>query len=114
MGLAFPLLLSAGIAVDLSRALIVRERLSQAIDLAALALGGTPGLSDEGKQELAKAYFDANYIGSQLGDASLTVSTSQSNVIISANASVPTTLLAMFGYDQLGVGVTTEVKKETS
>jgi Flp pilus assembly protein TadG len=57
---AIPLVVGAGAAVDLSRALIVRGRLVHALDAAALAVGKTPNLTVDEAKDLATKFFNAN------------------------------------------------------
>ncbi len=110
----FPILMAAGVAVDLSRALIVRERLGQALDAAALAVGGTPGLTEQDQQQLADDYFDANYPAVELGvPGNITITTGEDTVYMSASADVPTTLMNIFGLALLTVNSETEVTKES-
>ena len=108
-----PIFLAVGAAVDITRALIVRDRLGQAMDAAALAVGGTPGLTDETRQALAEKYFAANYPADEIGTpGQLMVSVDGDVVTITATAEVATTLMAIIGQDTLSVSANTEVTKE--
>ncbi len=110
-----PIMLSAGIAVDLSRALIVRERLAQALDATALAVGRDPGLTTAERQQMATDYFNANYPAAELGvPGSLNITTGDTTVYIQASADISTTLLAIFGYQSLMVNAETEVTRDPS
>src|SRR5579864_6496717 len=56
-----PVIVAAGMGLDYGRALVVRTRLAEALDAAALAVGGTKNLSQTQMQSLAESYFNANY-----------------------------------------------------
>lgn len=109
-----PIFLAVGAAVDITRALIVRDRLGQAMDAAALAVGGTPGLTNETRQALAEKYFAANYPVDEMGTpGQLMVSVTGDVVTMTATAEVTTTLMAILGQNTLGVSAATEVTKES-
>jgi len=99
-----PLLLSVGVAVDYGRALIVRERLQDAIDSAGLAAGSWVGLSPAELQTKAQQYFNANYPPETIGTVSaLNVSSNGNEIHISASAQVPTTFMKIANFNTLGV-----------
>src|ERR1700680_4853696 len=56
-----PVIAGAGVGFDYARALVVRTRLAEALDAAALAVGGTHNLDQAQMQTLAQNYFNANY-----------------------------------------------------
>src|ERR1700743_2634912 len=56
-----PLTVAAGTGLDLARGMLVHEELLTSLDAAALAVGGTPGLSQTQMTALAQQYFNANY-----------------------------------------------------
>ncbi len=56
-----PLTIGAGAGLDLARAMVVRDQLSEALDAAGLAIAGTPGLTQAQMQTMAQQYFNANY-----------------------------------------------------
>ncbi|HUB84069.1 MAG TPA: pilus assembly protein TadG-related protein, partial [Rhizomicrobium sp.] len=56
-----PMSIAAGAGVDLTRALVVRSRLAEALDAAGLAVGATQGLTTAQIQQLAQNYFNQNY-----------------------------------------------------
>lgn len=109
-----PLLVAAGAAVDLSRALVVRARLAQALDAAGLAVGATPNLTQTQMQDLATKYFNANYPAEKLGvPGAIQVSVSNKVVIMSATAQLQTSLMYLVGIDHLNVGVSNEITAES-
>ena len=107
---AIPLALGVGVAVDYGRALLVRERMQSALDAAALAVGGWPGLSDPEMQAKAQEYFNANYHSSSVGTVSpVHLSTSGNTIVVSVSASVPTTFMRLANIDHVDVGASTTV-----
>lgn len=109
-----PMMAATGAAVDLSRALWVRARLSQALDAAGLAVGATPNLDQAQTTDLATKYFDANYPTQDLGTPGpLNVDVEGNVVNLAATASLDTTIMALFGINQLDVGVTSQITRES-
>lgn len=109
-----PLLIAAGAAVDLSRALVVRGRLAQALDAAGLAVGATPNLNLTQMQDLATKYFNANYPAEKLGvPGALQVSLTGQTITMSATAQLQTSLMYLVGIDYLNVGVSNEITAES-
>ncbi len=104
------LISAGGAGIDMARAIMVKARLSNALDAAALAVGTTSGLSNNQLQTMAQQYFDANYPSTDLGSHNpVVVSVSGQQVSLSVTGSVPTTLLEVVGIDQLSLSVTNEV-----
>ena len=56
-----PVTIAAGAGLDLTRAMIVRSNLTEALDAAALAAGSQPSLSQDAMRVVAQNYFNANY-----------------------------------------------------
>jgi len=112
-----PSILAIGCGVDLSRAVLVRQRLGEALDAAGLAVGGTVGLSDAAMTELAQKYFYANYPDAELGTVtSLVVSKSgeDENVIeVVGAAKVETAFMSLIGIGYMDVTVEIEVTRES-
>ena len=111
-GLAvIPIVIGIGVAVDYGRALLMRERMQEALDAATLAVGSWPGLSTAQQQAKAQEYFNANLPASnQLGSVSpLSLSTSGNSIIVSVSGSVPTTFMRLANVDHMNVGVSTTV-----
>ncbi len=108
-----PLVAAAGTGIDLSRGFMVQQRLSHAIDAAALAVGGATNKSEEELTALAQAYFNANYPASELGVPGTLGVTIEGNVIsISAQAHLDTAVMGVMGYDVLNVSANTEVTRK--
>ncbi len=109
-----PVILAAGSAIDVSRALVVRSRLSQALDAAGLAVGGTIGLNEAQTQQLAQNYFDANYPAGALGiPGTLQVSQSGDIVSLSASATLNTMIMSIVGVHTMTVGSSAEITRES-
>lgn len=110
-GLALiPILLGIGIAIDYGRALIVRERMSAALDSAALAVGSWQGLSPADLKIKAQQYFNANYSSKKIGTPSnIQVSLSNNEITVSVTAKVPTTIMRLANVKSLDVGASTTV-----
>jgi Flp pilus assembly protein TadG len=64
---AIPVVVAAGMAVDVTRAYMVKERLSASLDAASLAVGSEGNLTAAQLQTELKNYFFANYPSTALG-----------------------------------------------
>jgi Flp pilus assembly protein TadG len=111
-----PMLLAIGCGVDISRAMVVKMRLGEALDAAGLAVGTTAGLTDAQMTETARRYFYANYPGVELGTVtSLNVSKvgqGGNRIAVSGAARVPTAFMKLAGIEYLDVDVNVEVMRE--
>ena len=108
-----PILLGVGAAVDYGRALIVRDRMADAADAAALAIGSWPGLTESELKTKAQQFFTANYPSSDLGTAgALNVIFAGDNITVTVSGSVPTTFMKLANVSNLDVGATTIVAKK--
>ncbi len=104
---------ATGAAVDFSRAMQVRSRLSAALDAAGLAAGKNIDATPEAITEIANAYFAANYPADELGvPGALVVGISERFVTLSATAEVDTTIMNIFGYEAMTVNASTEISRE--
>jgi Mg-chelatase subunit ChlD len=91
----------------------VEGRLQDALDSAALAVGGMQHLPEADQRAMAQRYFDANYPASEIGVAgTLNVTLAERTISLSASANVPTTLLRILGIPSMTVDAETEVTKE--
>ncbi|MGH6876669.1 MAG: TadE/TadG family type IV pilus assembly protein [Rhizomicrobium sp.] len=106
-----PITLAAGTGVDLGRAMVVRTRLAEALDAAALAVGASPNLTPVQMQALAQQYFSANYnLGSLYGKPPpVTVVTGNNTVMVSDSVPMPTVLTKIVGIGTLNVGYSSQV-----
>jgi len=106
-----PITVAAGTGVDLARGMLVHEELITALDAAALAVGGTPGLSQNQMQTLAQQYFNANYkADSSFGTPTpISITTSGQTVQVSASVAMPTTLMNVVGYHSYTINASSTV-----
>jgi Flp pilus assembly protein TadG len=114
---AVPIILAVGVAIDVSRAYFVRERLYFALDAAGLAVGSSDGTQAQ-LEAVMQAYFDANYPASALGVPATPVLTRVENngittITVSGEADVHTTFMRVVGIDDINVGSSIEVTQET-
>lgn len=117
-GLALlPMIAAVGSAVDLTRAMVVKMRLGEALDAAGLAVGGTIGLTDAEMTDKAQKFFYANYPDAELGTVTgLSISSSgynKNNVNVSGTARVDTAFMGLFGIKYLDVAVGIQVTRES-
>ena len=109
-----PILAATGSAIDLSRGMVVKMRLGEALDSAALAVGGTLGLTSPQMTAKAQQFMNANYGGNALGTISnLSVASSGQVITVSATASVPTAFMGLFGITYLTVNASAEVTRDS-
>lgn len=106
-----PITIAAGAGLDLSRALMVRARLAEALDAAGLAVGATQNLTNDQITSLAQAYFKANYTAdSSFGvPAAVTVTPGTQNIVLSTSVAMPTTLMRVVGVNTLTVGYSAKI-----
>lgn len=109
-----PIVTLAGGAIDVSRAYVVKARLTQALDAAGLAVAGTPGASETKLKELAQHFFNANYPAAEIGvPGNLLVALGDNTVTLSVTADMQTVLLGIVGIDEMQVGAEIEVTRES-
>ena len=107
---AIVLLSAAGAGIDFTRAVSAKNRMSGALDAAALAVGGAQDLNQSELEALAQSYFDANFPDDAIGSPSaVSVDVSEDSVRLSVTGSVPTTLLGVAGIESLAIDVENEV-----
>jgi len=104
-----PLVAFAGLSVDTARGYLAKQRLSYAIEAAALA-AAKAGISatDAEIQAIGQQFFDANFPPGALGIASptvtYTISANKREISVEAVADVPTALMVVLGFDKMTVG----------
>lgn len=101
-----------GIAVDSARGFLVKKRLAQALDAAALATAGSSG--DEAALEARmNAYFYSNFEDDRFADVTdLTMTNIDSQITIEATARMETIFMKIFNRDYIDVAAQTVVQKE--
>ncbi|HOO81437.1 MAG TPA: pilus assembly protein [Alphaproteobacteria bacterium] len=108
-----PLLIgTVGMAIDLSQAYLVQQRLAQAIDAAALAAAAIS--SDEATiEQKVQDFFDVNYPPEKLGVTFDPVVVIEGNLVtVTGNASYLTSFLRVLGIDNIDVTAETVVQRE--
>jgi len=103
---------SAGMALDFAHAYLVQQRLSQAIDAAALAAAAIS--SDPATiEQKVQAFFDANYPPEELGATfDPVVVINGSLVTVTGDAVYDTFFLGVIGIDEIDVSAETIVQRE--
>lgn len=107
-----PISLAAGVGLDMARAMIVRSRLTEALDAAGLAAGSSQNLSQAQAQALAQKYFDANYTTDRTAygsPAAISVVKTNQTITLSTNVPMPTTLMRIAGMNTLTVHATSQI-----
>ncbi|HAH11631.1 MAG TPA: pilus assembly protein TadG, partial [Alphaproteobacteria bacterium] len=108
-----PTFAAVGAAIDMGQAVVVRTRLSEALDAAGLAVGSTPGLSAAEIQQRAQQFFDANYPAEKLGTPATITAVQNGHVVqLSASANVTTAFMGLLGISELEVATTSEIVRE--
>jgi Flp pilus assembly protein TadG len=106
-----PVIAGAGVGFDYARALVVRTRLAEALDAAALAVGATHNLNQNQMLTLAQNYFNANYnVADSFGKPGpVTLVSGTNTVTVSDTVPVPTVLLQVAGINTVNVSYTSQV-----
>lgn len=114
--LMVPLLGFLGLGVDTARGYMVRARLSQSLDAAALAAGrqtADAARAEESAKTVFKANYPAGYMDSALTGPTITFNADKDTVTASASAVVPTYFVHLIGYSNMNVAASTEVSRKT-
>ena len=109
-----PIVVMGGGAVDFNMAMNARGRLAESLDAAALAIGASPNLSQEGIAGLATSIVNANYPTREFGDLGpIMVSIDDTNniVTVAGTSVVQTAFLGLIGIDHLTVYWESEVRR---
>lgn len=107
-----PVMAATGSAIDITRALQVKARLSSALDAAGLAAGKKIDASDAVIEATANAYFNANYPEDALGvPGELSVDITDDKITLHVTASVETTIMKFAGFDEIDVSSHTEISR---
>lgn len=101
---------SAGMAIDVANAYMVKQRLSHAIDAAALAAAAMGGTDTTAK---VTRFFNQNYPEEKIGATyGLTVTVSGQNMTVTAKADYDTTFGRFLGIDTITVTSSATVTRE--
>lgn len=99
-----PIVGSMAVATDVARGYLVKNRLTESLDVAGLAAGRQ---SDEAQRDAdANRFFWANYINGYMGttvDGPYLTPGEDDTVILTATAHLPTTFSAMMGVEQVAI-----------
>ena len=109
-----PIAILSGGAVDVSQAMNSRARLAEAMDAAALAVGGQTNLNDAQATQVAWDYINANYPEREIGTVqSINVHINRDDgvVTVTGQSSVQTTLLGLMGMESIDVNWVSEVRQ---
>ncbi len=114
-----PLLItSIGLSIDLSQAYLVRERLSRAVDAAALAAAGSTftGTTEQQAAQMQKRIEDfmtANYPKHRIGsDLEVRFTAEGDDIKVSASINYDTFFMAVVGTKVIGVNASSTVRKQ--
>lgn len=111
--LAVPLVAFTGLAVDTSRAYLVKARLGQAIDAAALAGGRV--FFEPSRDSDVEMFFDANFpagfMQAAVSPLSIAADEAEGTLTVSASASVPASFLRVIGVDDITVSARSVVER---
>jgi Flp pilus assembly protein TadG len=95
----------AGMAIDTARGYMVKARLSQALDSAALA--GAKSLLEDARDDNIRMFFNANFdaaaMGATVNGPQIFADTTTNTVRVSATATIDTTLMALLGFTTMTV-----------
>lgn len=109
-----PLIGALGLATDTARGYMVKARLSQALDAAALA--GGKNIFGADRDADIQMFFDANFppgtLGADVSALDITVNDDKTVLGISATATINTTFMRVLGLDELTVAASTEVSRQ--
>jgi Flp pilus assembly protein TadG len=115
--LMVPLIGFVGLGLDTARGYMVRARLSQALDAAALSAGRSTA-DQAGAEARARMMFKANFPNGYM-DATITGPTfvfnnAEHTVKVTASADIPTYFVHLVGTASVTVGASTEVKRNAN
>lgn len=113
-GMVTPVVItSVGVSVDIGRSYLVKERLSHALDAAALAAAANASEDDDVVKQKVEDFLHANYPDDVLGKTiEINVDNSSSVLKVNATAELETTFMRVAGIDKLDVYEEAEVTKE--
>jgi Flp pilus assembly protein TadG len=112
----------AGLAVDAARGYLVKARLSEAIDAAALAGGKALQTASDPQNNKVKsdalAFFNANFpnnaMGATVAPPVINITSNNTIVTVSSSATIPTTLMSVLGFQQMTMVAAATVARAAS
>ena len=108
-----PLLTAVGVALDVSRITLAKQKLTDAVDAAGVAVGRHPELSADDATTLAQSFVQTYYPSSLYGDLlGVTVVAASKQVDVTGKARVPMMLLPILGYNSVDITVSSMVLRQ--
>lgn len=108
-----PLLSISAVAMDFGRIVIIKQKLTNAVDAAALAVGRQSELDGTDAASLAKAFVNAHYTTADVGElTNLTVTNTPAEVDITATARVPTVFLSILSTPYVDITVSSRALRQ--
>lgn len=114
--LIVPLLGFVGVGVDSARGYMVKARLAQALDSAALAAGKYAADTTKAQEEanmVFKANFPAGYMSATVTGPTFVFNSTLDTVAVNASAVLPTYFMHLIGTNNFTVSASTEVTRRT-
>jgi Flp pilus assembly protein TadG len=109
---------AVGVAIDIGRGQVAQSKLQASLDAAGLAAGAmvSQNLSEDLLKPEAEKYLNANFGGetieATISDFDLELSEDGTIVTLDAEATLPTTLMRIFGKNQMTVAARSEITRE--
>jgi Flp pilus assembly protein TadG len=104
------IIIVVAVGIDYARAMIVKQRLVNAADAAAIAVARDPDLTPAEVEATANAYITAHYDSSDFGQITArTITATAESVRVQVTARMPTTFLHIMGIKTVDVAALTEV-----
>jgi Flp pilus assembly protein TadG len=105
-----PLVLSMGLAVDLTRSYMAQAKLTAALDTAALAVGADPTMATSKISPLITSYLKTNFPNTNLITVDTpTYSETSTTITVNATAHVKTTFMGLGGFKTVNVSAQSTV-----
>jgi Flp pilus assembly protein TadG len=112
---AIPIIMSIGGALDYGRAHVLKARLAEALDKAALAVGATTSTNPTTINDTLNNYFNANFDSTGVGRTlSISSNITDGTISLTATGQVDTTFLRIISINEIDVSVSTVVVRETT
>lgn len=109
--LAIPVVVGAmGVSVDLARSFLEKERLTHALDAAALAGAGSPNLSSQELTDRVNAFFRKNYQSDQ--NITLNIEQTGSTLRVSAAVDMDTSFMKVLGVSEVTINGNAVVQRQ--
>lgn len=106
----FVLISVVGVGVDYARALVVKQRLINASDAAAIAIARQPSLTDAEITTVANAFIEAHYGSADFGHVTgRSITTETNGVSIRLTAQMETSILRAVGIGKMDIVAETDV-----